>query len=137
MGACHRGLPLYNLSCCVCCIVDKLLREAKQQDLGASRSTCLTDPPDTAVLVQRFTNGPDWYTLGVKLNLNLAELEGIKETTSKSARLNAVFNMWLEKGADPTWGELIRCLRALNVHGLANELERDYKCKLCCVYFTY
>ena len=102
---------------------------------AASKSTYLTDPPDLAVLEERFTNGPDWYTLGVQLKIDLGVLNRIKVKTRKSPgdRLEIMFSHWLKSVDNPTWGEVIRCLKSLDAHGLANKLEEDYKRELCCI----
>lgn len=118
-----------------CSVADELLRKDAQSGVAGPSTTSLMDPPDADILVMRTVNGPDWHTLGMRLNLSLHELSEIRETCKKPAdRRKVTFRRWLVKEHDPTWAKVITCFRSLGVHGIANELERDYKRKLLTLF---
>ena len=67
-----------------------------------------------------------WRTIGIKLGLDLAELDDIEESNDNDRRIQQVIRKWLEKRSlNPSWESLIAVLKTREVgrEDLAEEIK--------------
>ena len=70
-----------------------------------------------------------WYNLGLKLGVEVAMLDKIKQEFSNASDcLREVLQHWLQSSPCPTWEEVCAALRSCTVggHRLAQQLEGTY-----------
>ena len=90
--------------------------------------------PPLRLLVEAVTDVTDWYTLGLKLNLTMSQLEDIRVTYHVYNGLGAlkarVFDAWLKCSPSASWSDLISALKSMNEHRVASDIAAGYSAGL-------
>ena len=89
--------------------------------------SCSTVPPvKVDVFAEELVKEPDWYGLGVFLNIPTYELDSIQESVEgKRRRLIEIYN-YLDRMSPIQWKDIIEALERMNNKKLANDLDRKY-----------
>ena len=81
-------------------------------------SSVLTNPPDLDLLVLKTSTCPDWFTLGMKLNVDFLKLRGIDRHLCGDEAREAMLKLWLQTCTteERTWQRLFDALEDLGIH---------------------
>ena len=69
----------------------------------------------------------NWYNLGVRLGISIAELEVIDQDSNVGRKFNQMIKSWLNKGKNCTWKSICATLRhpTVDMGALATEIGAD------------
>ena len=69
----------------------------------------------------------DWYLIGVYLKLSAAELDTVEANNPKVVmRFTRMITRWLKNKTNPSWSDLVRALRKINEHAVADRIAKKY-----------
>ena len=69
----------------------------------------------------------DWYLIGVYLKLSAAELDTVEANNPKVVmRFTRMITRWLKNKTNPSWSDLVRALRKIKEHALADRIAAKY-----------
>ena len=76
----------------------------------------------------------EWYSLGIELEIDDKELDGLEEKYSDPhRRMIKMFGVWLEKGENPTYEKLLEALVNMDKRDVAESICTKLG-KLCKIY---
>lgn len=90
-------------------------------DYDSIISTILDCTPKLSELCRDVQIGPYWYTLGIQLDLDENDLNGIKYSNDyTAAKTSMMFGLWLNTNPGGTRKDVVEALKAINKCDAAN-----------------
>ena len=98
----------------------------------------LYDPPEPAEIAAVLVSVQDWYTVGMRLDMSIADLDIIKHNGKTSEdKKRAMGRLWLElteaSGGQPSWNTLLPIVSNMGATKSAELISRNYS-ELCTCY---
>lgn len=69
-----------------------------------------------------------WETLGIKLGLQMHQLEKIRQDCQGDLEMckNRLFDLWLRQSVDPSWENVVMALEQMEENNLASKIRRMF-----------
>ena len=64
----------------------------------------------------------EYYSLGIELEIDDEELDNLEKHTDPHKRLLKMFGVWLEKGVNPTYKQLLKALVNIGKRNVAESI---------------
>lgn len=92
----------------------------------------LYDPPEPAEIAAVLVSVQDWYTVGMRLDMDIADLDIIKHNGKTSEdKKRAMGRLWLDlmeaSGGQPSWRTLLRIVSNMGATKSAELISRNYR----------